>query len=43
MKQIKSLQNFLNLFYKKIKKGLEESMKGSEYVYYSVDHGIIMS
>ena len=31
------LKNFLNLFCKDIKKGLEESMKGSEFVVDSVN------
>ena len=36
MKQMKSLKNFL-LSFTKIPKGLEESMKGSELVFHSVD------
>ena len=31
------LKNFLNLFYKNIKKNLEEPMKGSPFVFDSVD------
>ena len=33
---MKSLKNFLNIFYKNYKKGLEESMKGREFVFDSV-------
>ena len=31
---MKSLKNFLNLFSQKYQEGLEESMRGSEFVFY---------
>ena len=34
---MKSLKNFLNLFSQKYQEGLEESMRGSEFVFDSVD------
>ena len=34
MKQMKLLKNFLNLFWKKHQKELEEKMRGSDYYYY---------
>ena len=37
MKQIKLLRNFSNLFLQKYQEGLEESMRGSEFVFDSVD------
>ena len=37
MKQIKLLKKVLNLFYKDIKKGLEEKMRGIELVFDGVD------
>ena len=36
MKQMRSFKNFLNAF-AKISKGLEKSMKGSEFIFDSVD------
>ena len=40
MKQMKSLKNFLILFYKNIN-SLEESIKGSEFIFVSVDLSVI--
>ena len=37
MKQMKLLKKFLNLVFKNIKEGLEEKMRGSEFVFDSVD------
>ena len=34
---MKSLKNFLNLFSQKYQEGLEESMRGSEFLFDSVD------
>ena len=37
MKQLKSLKNFFNLFLQRYEEGLAESVKGSEFVFSSVD------
>ena len=37
MKLMKLLRNFLNFFLQKYQKGLEEPMKGSEFIYDSID------
>ena len=37
MKQLKSLKNFFNLFLQRYEEGLAESVKGSEFVFNSVD------
>ena len=37
MKWMKSLENFLNLFLQRYHEGLEESMRGSEFVFDRID------
>ena len=37
MKQMKLLKNFLNLFLQKYQERLEEKMRGSEFVFDSID------